>query len=114
FVGFTASGLVDVFNSPWGDDRMPGIHLHASMADSVLASRFIRPAPSQSRIATVLITATAIGMLAAFLPFSASAVVAFIIIGTWTWFAVAAFKNGLWLNMVQPQIAGAVALFAGT
>jgi adenylate cyclase len=56
----------------------------------------------------------AIGFLSAFLPFSGAALVAFLIIGTWTWFAVAAFKNGLWLNMVQPQIAGAIALFAGT
>jgi adenylate cyclase len=93
---------------------MPGIHLHASIADSVLATRFIQPSPAASRIATVIITATAIGLLSAFLPFSAAAAAAAVIIGTWTWFAVAAFKNGLWLNMVQPQVAGGIALFAGT
>jgi adenylate cyclase len=114
FIGFTASGLMDVFNSPWGDDKMPGIHLHASVADSILATRFIKPAPAASRIVSVLITALAIGLLTAFLPFSAAAVAAVLILGTWTWFTVAAFKSGLWLNMVQPQVAGAVALFAGT
>ena len=44
FIGFTASGLVDVFNSPFGDDQMPGIQLHASMTDSILSTRFITPA----------------------------------------------------------------------
>jgi adenylate cyclase len=118
FVGLaSASGLNDVFTTPVSDDKsgkMAGIQMHASIADSFLSNRFITPAPRGSRIATVFITAVAIGLLSAFLPFSGAAVAAFVIIGTWTWFAVAAFKNGLWLNMVQPQIAGAIALFAGT
>jgi adenylate cyclase len=118
FVGLSsAAGLNDVFTTPVSDDKsgkMPGIQMHASVADSVLANRFIRLAPPVSRIATVVITSTAIGMLSAFLPFSGAAVVALVIVGAWTGFAVAAFKNGLWLNMVQPQIAGAIALFAGT
>ena len=46
FIGLTGSGLIDIFNSPFGDDHMPGIQLHASMADSVLAGRFIAPASS--------------------------------------------------------------------
>ena len=44
FIGLTASGLVDVFQTPFGKQPMPGIQLHASMADSVLSNRFIRPA----------------------------------------------------------------------
>ena len=45
FLGLTASGLVDVFQSPFGSQgKMPGIQLHASMADSILANRFIRQA----------------------------------------------------------------------
>ena len=83
-------------------------------ADSFLSNRFITPAPRGSRIAAVVITAVAIGLLSAFLPFAAAAAAAAIIVGGWTWLGVAAFKNGLWLNMVQPQIAGAIALFAGT
>jgi len=114
FVGFTASGLTDVFNTPFGEGTMPGIQLHASMADSVLRNRFIRPASSASRIGTVLIAAAGVGLLAAFLPFSSAAIAALVILGGWTGFAVSAFKGGLWLNLVQPLTAGAVALFAGT
>ena len=114
FVGFSASGLVDVFKTPFGESGMPGIQLHASVADSVLSGRFIRPAPRGSRVACVIIVAVAIGLLTAFLPFSGAAVAALTIVGTWTWFAIAAFEGGLWLNMVQPQLAGALALFGGT
>src|SRR5260221_2530546 len=72
FIGLTASGLVDVFRTPLSSDEngsMPGIQLHASIADSILANRFIRPATGGSRIGSMLIAALSIGMLAAFLPF---------------------------------------------
>jgi adenylate cyclase len=114
FIGFTASGLTDVFNSPFGNDRMPGIQLHASMADSILATRFITPATSRSRIATVFIVAVAIGLLSAFLPFAGAAGAAASILAGWCWLALSAFRAGSWLNMVQPLAAGAIALFAGT
>lgn len=117
FVGITASGLLDVFRTPIASDEnglMPGIQLHASMADSILASRFIKPASARSRVASVIVTAVAIGLLAAFLPFSAAAGASLAIIGGWTVLAIAAFKSGLWLNLVQPSAVGAVALFFGT
>ena len=52
FLGLTASGLVDVFQSPFGSQgTMPGIQLHASIADSILSNRFIRQASDRSRVA---------------------------------------------------------------
>jgi len=114
FIGFAASGLVDVFNSPFGDDRMQGIQLHASMADSILAKRFIAPASSASQAASIFIVAAGIGLLSAFLPFAAAAAAAGAILAGWCWFALSAFRTGSWLNMVQPLTGGAIALFAGT
>lgn len=117
FLGFTASGLMDVFQTPVSDEHsgtMPGIQLHASMADSILANRFIRPGSTRSRIAATLVVAVAIGLLSAFLPFAWAAAAAAAIVTGWAWFATAAFRNGLWLNMLQPIAAGGVALFAGT
>ena len=117
FIGLTASGLLDVFGTPVStadSGSMPGIQLHASMADSILANRFITPSTERSRIATITIAALSIGMLAAFLPFSAAALASLAILGGWTWFSVAAFKTGLWLNMVQPLAVGGLALFFGT
>ncbi len=117
FIGLTASGLLDVFATPMSasdSGSMPGIQLHASVADSILAGRFIRPASPGSRVASVAITALAIGLLAAFLPFSAAAGASLAILGGWTLFAIAAFKGGQWLNLVQPSGAGGLALFCGT
>lgn len=117
FIGFTASGLMDIFGTPLSNDEngsMPGIQLHASMADSILANRFIRPASPRSRIGSVVVTALAIGLLAAFLPFSVAAGASLAIIGGWTLFAITAFKSGLWLNLVQPSAVGGLALFFGT
>jgi adenylate cyclase len=117
FVGITASGLLDVFRTPLSAElngSMPGIQLHASMADSILANRFIRPSTERARIGTISIAALSIGMLAAFLPFSAAALASLAILGGWTWFTVAGFKTGLWLNMVQPLAVGGLALFFGT
>src|SRR6185503_7283138 len=45
FIGLSAAGLVDVFQTPMGGGLMPGIQLHATVADSILSNRFIKPAP---------------------------------------------------------------------
>ena len=117
FIGITASGLMDVFRTPIATDEnglLPGIQLHASMTDSILSNRFIRPASTRSRIGSVIITALAIGLLAAFLPFTVAAGASLAIIGGWTVFAITAFKGGQWLNLVQPTAVGGLALFFGT
>ena len=113
FVGFTASGLVDVFNTPFGKASMPGIELHANVADGILAGRFLTPASSASRIAAIIGVACAIGLLAAFLPFAAASAMSVVLLGVWTAVAVAAFKSGHWVNLSEPLAAGALALFAG-
>jgi len=114
FIGLTASGLLDVFATPMSSGQMPGIQLHASMADSILNNHFIKPATERSRIATIVIAAFSIGLLSAFLPFAAAAAASLGILGGWTVFTVAAFKGGQWLNLVQPVAVGALALFFGT
>jgi adenylate cyclase len=114
FVGYTASGLVDAFNTPLGRGTIPGAQLHMSVTDSILANRFIRPAPAVARVASVIGVSVAIGLLTAFLPFWTAAAISALIVGGWTLFTVAAFRNGLWVDLVQPLTAGAIALFAGT
>ncbi len=115
FVGLNASGLLDVFGTPFGSDAtMPGIQLHASMADSLLANRFIHVARARMRIASVLIGGLAVGFVSAFLPFAAGAAVTAAMLGAWTWFSLHAFNGGLWINLVQPLATGGIALFMGT
>jgi adenylate cyclase len=116
FVGLNASGIVDVFSTPFGANsgNMPGIQLHATMADNLLSNRFIRPASRRVRVASVVGAGLVIGCLAAFLPFTPVAVTTLLAIGGWTWFALSSFRGGLWLDMTQPLTAMGIALFAGT
>jgi adenylate cyclase len=115
FVGLTASGLLDVFNTPFESTGvMPGIQLHAYVADSILSNRFVRPAPDAMRIAGTIGGALAVGLLAALLPYTAASAGALVAISIWTWFSLSVFRSGLWVNMTQPLLAVVVALFAGT
>ena len=116
FIGLTTSGLLDFFMTPFGSRAgiMPGIQLHASMADSVLSNRFIRPAPDASRIWTTIAFAALVALMATTLPYIAAATGALLAVSGWTWFALHSFEQGLWLNLAQPLLGCAVALFAGT
>jgi adenylate cyclase len=114
FVGLTASGLLDVFQTPLGKGLLPGIQLHASIADSVLSNLFIEPAPAWSTIAAVFGAAVLIGLMAAALPFTIGAIGSAALAAAWTGASLWAFDRGLWVAMVQPLLAIALALFAGT
>jgi adenylate cyclase len=116
FIGLASSGLVDVFSTPFGVDKgnMPGIQLHATMADNLLSNRFIRPASGGARIGTVIAAGLLVGLMAALLPFTPAAAGTLLAVAGWTWFSLASFKDGLWLNMAQPLLTMGLALFAGT
>lgn len=114
FIGLTGAGLVDVFQTPMGGGLMPGIQLHASVADSLLSNRFIGTAPARWRIATTAGVAILVGLMAALLPFVAAAGGAALTAGAWTAIAVLALRRGVWLNTVQPLAAIALVLFSGT
>lgn len=115
FLGLTASGLVDVFQSPFGSaGKMPGIQLHASMADAVLSNRFIRQASRASGVAVAAATAIVVGLLTTLLPLAAAVAAAILTTAVFGWYALSEFRSGLWIEMAQPISAMAVALFAGT
>jgi adenylate cyclase len=116
FVGLASSGLVDVFSTPFGVDRgnMPGIQLHATMADNLLANRFLGPASRRVRIGTVVAAGLVVGLMAALLPFAAAAGGALLVAAGWTWFSLDSFRDGVWLNMAQPLMTMGLTLFVGT
>jgi adenylate cyclase len=114
FVGLTGAGLVDVFQTPMGGGLMPGIQLHATVADSLLASRFITVAPAAWRVLATSTAAILVGLMAALLPFAAAAAGTAIAVAGWLAVVVATLRAGIWLNAVQPLTAIGLALFAGT
>ena len=124
FVGLTGAGLLDMFQTPLGQGVVPGIQLHASVADSILSNRFIQPAPRWIGPATIIAGALAVGLMAAMLPFSAAAAgavllaVAYVALATYgfsegLWMTFAA-PVGLWLVLAHPMLSVGVALFLGT
>lgn len=117
FIGFTAAGLMDVFDTPVTADtsgKIPGIQLHASMADSILSNHFIRPASSTSRIASVITGGIAIALVATLVPLVPAVMLSLGVLAGWTWVTVQAFGAGLWLNLIQPFSGGVLALFFAT
>ena len=113
FIGLTASGLVDIFNTPFGY-VVPGIQLHASVADSILQNRFIRPAAKQSVVWSTIGLAVLVGLMATLLPYLGGAAGTLLVVAGWTWFSLNSFQHGVWFNMAQPLLGCVVALFAGT
>jgi adenylate cyclase len=114
FVGLTASGLLDAFQTPFGSGVLPGIQLHATVADSLLSNRFVHPTPVWTAVAATGVVAILTGLMSAALPFSAAAGAAAALAAAWTGLSLFAFARGWSVAMVHPLLAVAVALFAGT
>jgi adenylate cyclase len=114
FVGLTASGLMDIFQTPFGKATMPGIQLHASIADSILSNRFLRPASQSTGIVVVVTSAVLVGLMSAALPFTLALIGTAVAMSGWTIWAIHAFKGGLWVPMAAPLFTMAVAMFGGT
>jgi adenylate cyclase len=113
FVGVTAAGLHDVFETPFAHGKMPGIQVHAAVADDILSNRFLRPATARARIAIVLLSGVAVGILATLAPAWYAAAGAVVFAAGLTCIATAAFGRGLWIDLAQPALAVALSLFGG-
>jgi adenylate cyclase len=113
FVGVTAAGLADVFETPFARGKMPGIQIHAAVADDVLSGRFLGRASTLARITTVVSMALVVGLVAAWLPVWWATALSAGLLSLLAWAAFRAFASGYWLNLSQPVMASAGALFGG-
>jgi adenylate cyclase len=113
FVGVTASGLFDVFETPFSNGKMPGVQVHAAAADDILSTRFIREASPAVRVATVTAVAIGIGLVASALPAWWAAAATVVFLAGFSWIATRLFAGGYWLNLSQPVLASSFALFGG-
>jgi adenylate cyclase len=113
FVGMSASGLADRFETPFGLGTMPGIQVHAAVADDILSNRFLHPIDARVRIGSVLAVGLVSGIIATTLPaWWATAVTAAAIL-VFGFGAARLFAVGYWVNVTQPFVASSVALLSG-
>jgi adenylate cyclase len=113
FVGATAAGLHDVFETPFAHGIMSGINLHAAVADDLLSARFLNPPAPAARVAAVFVSAVLVGAIASVVPAWWAAAAAMVWAGLAGWFATHLFANGRWVNLSQPVLAASLALFGG-
>ena len=113
FVGTTASGLLDVFETPFAHGKMPGIQIHAAVADDILSNRFIGQAAAWIRVASVIGAALAVGTAATLLPAWWATLATVAVLALVGWLATFLFTNGVWFNLTQPVLASWFALLGG-
>ena len=113
FVGVTAAGLFDVFETPFAGGLMPGIQVHASVADDFLSNRVMRPESRTLRIALVIVFALMVGLIATLLPAWWAAAAFAALIAAFAFVATRRFAGGDWINLTQPTLASSLALFGG-
>jgi adenylate cyclase len=111
FVGVTATGLTDAFETPFSRGSMPGMQVHASVADDILSNRFVQEASAPARIAIVVASSVAVGLVSTLVSaFWATAIVV-IFMAAVGWTATLLFAGGYWMNVSQPILASSIALF---
>jgi len=113
FVGATATGLQDVFETPFSGGKMPGIQVHASVADDVLSNRFMTKGGALAGAAVAVACALVAALAATLLPawWATLLVVAGDLL--LVWIATTLLARGYWLNLTQPVLASSFALFGG-
>lgn len=113
FVGASAAGTYDAFETPFANGIMPGINVHAAATDDILSRRFMRPVSGGRKTAIVLFAGVTIGILATLLPVWWATAVNIAIIALFGVMAARVFADGYWLNVTQPFVASSLALFSG-
>ncbi|MEO7888945.1 MAG: adenylate/guanylate cyclase domain-containing protein [Vicinamibacterales bacterium] len=111
-VGTSAAGLYDRFSTPFPGGA-PGIHLHATTADNIIAGDVMRRASPTTDLLLTAAVGLVAGAIAVLLPVLwASVVVPALTIGLGFWLTreVAA---GVWIAAVGPGLAASLALFGG-
>jgi adenylate cyclase len=113
FVGVTASGLFDVFETPFAGGKMPGIQIHASVADDILSNRFMRANGDAARLAVMIGGSLLVGVASAVMPAWWAVGATLALISLFGFVATRLFATGYWLDFIQPVVASALAVFGG-
>jgi adenylate cyclase len=112
FVGTTAAGLFDRYASPF-DGGAAGVELHAMFADGIISGRFMRRATTPADVARSVVLGAAAGLSATLMPVALATVSTLALVGAFAVWAATAVRGGVWVAVVMPSLAAALALFGG-
>jgi adenylate cyclase len=113
FVGTSADGLADIWKTPFSGPGMPGVQLHAALADDVLSGRFMGRADLRDDAWLALGLGVASGVLATALPVIVGVPLVLAVaaaVGAWLMHLTA---TGVWIAAVPAFTALALATFQG-
>jgi adenylate cyclase len=113
FFGFSAPGLFDLRPAPVSG-VYPGVEVHATALDNLLAGDFLRPAPAPLPPVLTLLIALLAGVLTVRVAGIAGSLLLyafFLLLPVLA--ALAAYAAGVWLPLVAPEVAVAVTLLSG-
>jgi adenylate cyclase len=109
FVGVTASGLLDLRDTPLGGAE-PGVMIHVTALDNLLRGDFLRRAPAWANtglaLAAALAGALAVAAIASAAWSTLAAVLVLLLVAS---AGTLAFRNGIWLDVAAPTLAVALA-----
>jgi adenylate cyclase len=108
-VAATASGTYEVQATPF-EQGISGGEIHANAIDALLRGRSLEPASTGAAAGITLALAVGISALGAFARMRALVVAASLVVAALVWTTVDRFAHGLWLPLVQPVLAAALAL----
>jgi adenylate cyclase len=115
FVGATALGIYDLRVTPF-DKNVPGVELHATVADNIISERYIRQSGIEALIDMAFIVA--MGALAYYLTTrlhqSRAIPATVVLLAGYIWFTTYMFDHGHWINMIYPVLSVVISVLVGS
>ncbi len=112
-VGVTATALHDLFTVPFTKGDMPGMEVHANVIDNILSNRFMAPAPRPVVALSIVSAVLIVGCLGAFLSAWWTIAGGVAVLALLAGASVALFGYGVWLPVMPPMLATAMAASGG-
>ena len=113
FVGTSGSGMSDIWTTPFAGGGMPGVQLHAALADDVLSGRFMRRASGKADAALAVAAGVVGGIVATLLPVAWAVAGVLVIAASLAAWLTHQVALGVWIGAVAPLTALSLALFEG-
>lgn len=114
FLGATALGIYDLRVTPF-HNNMPGVEVHATIADNIISGRFIRQTGLEALfdISLIIIVGLLTFLLTMRVRLYGAIPATILLVSGYMWLAYFLFLQGHWVSMIYPMLAAMTALLIG-